>query len=289
MRRSTSATNQEHLSGEQEQWVLPAPPVDTAATAVVSHAGGVLLTETARTVGLDHALSAALGRWRRPLAVHDPAKVGGDLAVTVAVGGDRLADIAVLRAEPRVYGQVASDPTVSRTIDPHQPGRPGRPGRRGRTGAAGDAGDVVLTPAEDTAYARLATRMNTIWALGNPSTASPTDPPPPTRPPPTSLDQQGSPDHGHHRPAARRAATRHPPGRSRAPGQRGCRRRGGRRRAHRAGAVDPARGHPPRVTLATTEQAAATLRRPATSPGALRTACRPRDRACLVWRKSLRG
>ena len=95
----------------------PRPVVDTAVTAVVSHAGGVLLTETARTVGLDQALSGALGRWRLPLAVHDPAKVVLDLAVTLAVGGDCLSDIAVLRAEPGVYGRVASDPTVSRTID----------------------------------------------------------------------------------------------------------------------------------------------------------------------------
>jgi Transposase DDE domain group 1 len=38
-------------------------------------------------------------------------------AVTLALGGDCLADIAVLRAEPEVYGPMASDPTVSRTID----------------------------------------------------------------------------------------------------------------------------------------------------------------------------
>jgi hypothetical protein len=49
--------------------------------------------------------------------VHDPAKVLTDLAVALAAGGDCLADIAVLRAEPDVYGRVASDPTVSRTID----------------------------------------------------------------------------------------------------------------------------------------------------------------------------
>ena len=40
-----------------------------------------------------------------------------DLAVTLALGGDCLADVALLRAEPGVYGRVASDPTVSRTID----------------------------------------------------------------------------------------------------------------------------------------------------------------------------
>ncbi len=51
----------------------PRPVVDRAGTKVVSQAGGVLLTETVRAVGLDSALSAALARWRRPLAVHDPA------------------------------------------------------------------------------------------------------------------------------------------------------------------------------------------------------------------------
>ena len=49
--------------------------------------------------------------------MHDPAKVLLDLAVTLALGGDCLADIALLRSEPGVYGRVASDPTVSRTID----------------------------------------------------------------------------------------------------------------------------------------------------------------------------
>jgi hypothetical protein len=84
---------------------------------VVSQAGGLLLTETIRTVGLDQALSRALASWRRPFAVHDPAKVITDLAVTLAIGGDCLADIALLRAEPGLYGSVASDPTVSRTVD----------------------------------------------------------------------------------------------------------------------------------------------------------------------------
>lgn len=95
----------------------PCPVVDTAASNVVSQAGAVLLTETARTVGLDQVLSAALAPWRPANAVHDPGKVVLDLAVTLAVGGDCLADIAVLRAEPGLFGPVASDPTVSRTVD----------------------------------------------------------------------------------------------------------------------------------------------------------------------------
>jgi hypothetical protein len=84
---------------------------------VVSQAGGLLLTDTIRVSGLDAELSRALAPWRKRLARHDPAKVVCDLAVALGLGGDCLADIAVLRAEPGVFGCVASDPTVSRTID----------------------------------------------------------------------------------------------------------------------------------------------------------------------------
>ena len=83
----------------------------------MSQAGAVLLTVTLATVGLDRVLSTALGPWRPRWAVHDPAKVLLDLALGLAIGGDCLADVGVLRAEPDVFGLVASDPTVSRTID----------------------------------------------------------------------------------------------------------------------------------------------------------------------------
>ncbi len=96
--------------------VYPRLHVDTADVPAIGHAGGVLLTETARAAGLDRALSAALGSWRKPLAVHDPGKVILDLAISLALGGDALSDLATLRAEPGIYGHVASDPTVSRTI-----------------------------------------------------------------------------------------------------------------------------------------------------------------------------
>jgi hypothetical protein len=39
-----------------------------------------------------------------------------DLAVAVALGGDCLADAGVLRAEPALFGPVASDPVISRLI-----------------------------------------------------------------------------------------------------------------------------------------------------------------------------
>jgi hypothetical protein len=61
--------------------LYPRPDVDTAGTQVVSHAGTVVLTEAITKVGLGHALSVALARWRPRLAVHDPAKVLLDLAL----------------------------------------------------------------------------------------------------------------------------------------------------------------------------------------------------------------
>jgi hypothetical protein len=85
-------------------------------TGIVSHAGAMLLTETARVTGLQAGLSAGLGRWRATRAVHDPGKIVADLAVAVALGGDCLADIGVLRAEPALFGPVAFDPVVSRLI-----------------------------------------------------------------------------------------------------------------------------------------------------------------------------
>jgi len=96
--------------------LYPRVRVDTSATAAIGQAGGVLLTRAVTATGLDRHLSSALLGWRKPLAVHDPGKIITDLALSLALGGDCLADLAVLRAEPGVYGRVASDPTVSRAI-----------------------------------------------------------------------------------------------------------------------------------------------------------------------------
>ncbi|WP_372452777.1 transposase, partial [Pseudonocardia nigra] len=112
--------------------------------SLVSHAGGVLLTETARRSGLSGQLSRLLGRWRLPCATHDLGKVVADLAVAVALGGHAAADVAVLRAQPGVFGPVASGPTVSRLI----------------TRLAADAGDVLAALAAARAAAR-----ERVWSI----------------------------------------------------------------------------------------------------------------------------
>lgn len=97
-------------------WAYPSLSVDASGRGVVSQAGAITLVRTAQQVGLIDALSAGLEPWRKPLASHDPGKIITDLAIAVAIGADCLADIGLLRAEPAVFGKVASDPTVSRLI-----------------------------------------------------------------------------------------------------------------------------------------------------------------------------
>ena len=46
-----------------------------------------------------------------------PGRSCWNLAISIAIGGDCLADIAQVRSETAVFGRVASDPTVSRLID----------------------------------------------------------------------------------------------------------------------------------------------------------------------------
>jgi Transposase DDE domain group 1 len=94
----------------------PKITVSSDGKGIVGQAGGLLLMETLRVTGLDQGLSQALERWRPSRAVHDPGKIMCDLAVMLALGGDCLADIAILRAAPELFGSIPSDPTVSRLV-----------------------------------------------------------------------------------------------------------------------------------------------------------------------------
>lgn len=96
----------------------PAPSVvlDPVRESLTSFSGALLLRESIRVAGLDRGLCEALAPWRPDRAHHDPGKVLLDLATAVALGGDCLADIAAVRAQPTIFGSVASDPTVSRLL-----------------------------------------------------------------------------------------------------------------------------------------------------------------------------
>ena len=59
------------------------------------------------------ALAPMAQRVRR----HDPARVLVDLAMTLAAGGECISDLAVIRQQPELFGQVASTPTAWRVLD----------------------------------------------------------------------------------------------------------------------------------------------------------------------------
>jgi hypothetical protein len=91
--------------------------IEAGGESLISSGGAALLLKTAQVSGLAMELSSALVRWRMARTVHDPGKTGADLAVTIALGGDCLADAAVLRAQPELFGAVASDPTIRRLVE----------------------------------------------------------------------------------------------------------------------------------------------------------------------------
>jgi Transposase DDE domain group 1 len=91
--------------------------VEAGSESLISSAGGSMLLKTAAASGLAAALSQVLVSWRAPRSVHDPGKTVLDLAVAIALGGDCLADAAVVRAQSDLFGTVASDPTISRLIE----------------------------------------------------------------------------------------------------------------------------------------------------------------------------
>jgi Transposase DDE domain group 1 len=91
--------------------------VEAGGESLISSGGAALLLQTAQVSGLAEGLSAVLVPWRPDRSRHDPGKAVLDLAVAVALGGDCLADVALVRAQPELFGPVASDPTVSRLVD----------------------------------------------------------------------------------------------------------------------------------------------------------------------------
>jgi len=84
---------------------------------VVGHAGARLLSDLADATGLIDGLSAAMAPTKQRARGHDRGQVVADLAVMIADGGDAISDLAVLRNQPELFGQVASTPTAWRTLE----------------------------------------------------------------------------------------------------------------------------------------------------------------------------
>jgi hypothetical protein len=111
---------------------------------LVSHAGSLLLAETADAVGLTRELGQRANLGRRAGA-YDRGVVLRDLLVVLADGGDGFGDLAALRDQPELFGQVASTSTAWRVVAQE---------------VAGDPRGVAAL------WSALARARETAWALG---------------------------------------------------------------------------------------------------------------------------
>jgi Transposase DDE domain group 1 len=84
---------------------------------VVAHAGARVLCDLADELGLTDGLSAAMLPTKQRRRGHDRGRVLVDLAVMLADGGEAISDLAVLRDQLALFGEVASVPTAWRTLE----------------------------------------------------------------------------------------------------------------------------------------------------------------------------
>ena len=83
----------------------------------MNHAGARLLVDVADRLGLTAGLSAAMAPTKQRRRGHDRGEVLVDLAVAVADGATTISDLAVLRNQPALFGDVASHATAWRSLE----------------------------------------------------------------------------------------------------------------------------------------------------------------------------
>jgi hypothetical protein len=101
----------------QRTKALPRVDVTADGGGIVGHAGALLLVELADRLGLTDALGWRAGRGQTRRHRHRAGGVLRDLVVMLADGGDCLSDLAVLRDQPELFGEVASTATAWRVLD----------------------------------------------------------------------------------------------------------------------------------------------------------------------------
>ncbi len=92
------------------------PVVTADGQNLVSHAGASLLSELADRTGLTAAMSEAMADCGISWHTHDPGVVLTHLAVAIADGADCLSDLAAMREQSELYGDVASVTTAWRAV-----------------------------------------------------------------------------------------------------------------------------------------------------------------------------
>jgi len=84
---------------------------------VAAHVGSRMLCDLADGLGLTDGFSSVMAPTKQRRRGHDRGQVLVDLAVMLADGGEAISDMAVLRDQPNLFGEVASLPTAWRTLE----------------------------------------------------------------------------------------------------------------------------------------------------------------------------
>ena len=82
-----------------------------------SQAGALLLSNLCDRLGLTEAIDEALAPTRQRRSAHPDGEILRDLIVMLVQGGEHLCDLATLRDQPGLFGDVASDSTAFRAIE----------------------------------------------------------------------------------------------------------------------------------------------------------------------------
>ena len=96
---------------------FPKVVVSADGRGVVSHVGARLLADVAQATGLVAAFDEVARARRVRRSAHVPGQVLAEVAVMIADGGEAIADLAVLRNQPGLFGLVASPATCWRVLD----------------------------------------------------------------------------------------------------------------------------------------------------------------------------
>ena len=97
--------------------VFPSLPVATTEQSLVSHAGLNVVTSLIDALGFRDLCEDRLGQFVPSGARHRPGTILGSLAVMLAGGGEHVCDLDILRTGDGVFGNVASNETVSRFFE----------------------------------------------------------------------------------------------------------------------------------------------------------------------------
>ena len=114
--KAIAVPNQKGTSEVNSSRCRPGLKVSADGANVVSHAGVRLLADLADGCGLTAGMSVAMAPTKQRRRGHDRGRVLLDVALSVADGGEAISDLATLRNEPTLFGEVASDSTAWRTL-----------------------------------------------------------------------------------------------------------------------------------------------------------------------------